>query len=141
MPALSGGIWTQITLPKIILATKSRCLIWLNTATDYSINHAAPWADRGKRIIMRLFDDEVLKIVANIGFPILSFINICLIFHHWKTTDWGCRTFRILMICLPIAFFYKAISKSTGDDAIYAITFGFVPVTMLFAYLVLTEKI
>lgn len=90
---------------------------------------------------MRLFDEEVLKIVANIAFPILSFSNICLIFYHWKTTDWACRIFRILMICFFIALFHEAISESTGDDAINALAFGFVPVTMLIAYSVVTEKI
>lgn len=90
---------------------------------------------------MRVFDEEVLKIVANIAFPILSFSNICLIFYHWKTTDWACRIFRILMICFFIALFHEAISESTGDDAINALAFGFVPVTMLIAYSVVTEKI
>lgn len=90
---------------------------------------------------MGLFDEEVLKIVANIAFPILSFSNICLIFYHWKTTDWACRIFRILMICFFIALFHEAISKSSGDDAINALAFGFVPTSMLVAYLILTEQI
>jgi hypothetical protein len=116
-------------------------LIWLNTATDYSINHAAPLADRGKRKIMELFYNEAMIIVANIAFPILSFLNICLIFHHWETTNWTLRLCRIMITFFIIVLFYEAIFKSTDYDGLKAMAFGYVPVTMLFAYSVLNKKI
>ena len=94
-----------------------------------------------ERKIMRLFDEEALKIVANIAFPILSFSNICLIFFNWQTTNWALRVCRILITCFIVTLFYEAIFKSTAYDALKVMAFGFVPVTMLFAYSVLTEKI
>lgn len=90
---------------------------------------------------MGLFDMEVLKMVAVIFFLICSFTNICLIFHHWKTTNWSLRVCRILITCFIVTLFYEAIFKSTAYDALKVMAFGFVPVTMLFAYSVLTEKI
>ena len=93
------------------------------------------------REVMGLFDMEVLKMVADIFFLICSFTNICLIFYHWKTTNWSLRVFRILMICFIVVLFYEAIFKSPADDALKAIAFGFVPITMLFGYSVVSEKI
>jgi hypothetical protein len=45
------------------------------------------------------------------------------------------------MICFIVVLFYEAIFKSPADDALKAIAFGFVPITMLFGYSVVSEKI
>ena len=90
---------------------------------------------------MGLFDMEVLKMVAVIAFLICSFTNICLIFHHWKTTNLSLIVCRILMICFIFALFYEEIFKSPVYDGLKAIAFGFMPITMLFGYSVVTDKI
>lgn len=90
---------------------------------------------------MGLFDMEVIKFVTIIGFLICFFTNICLIFYHWKTTNWSLRACRILMVFCIVVLFYEAIFKSPADDALKAIAFGFVPITMLFGYSVVSEKI
>lgn len=89
---------------------------------------------------MELFYNEAVRITANIAFPLLSFMNICLIFHHWGTTNWALRVCRILITCFIIALFHEAIFKSTYYDALKA-TAGFTFITMLFAYSVINKKI
>lgn len=75
------------------------------------------------------------NMLVNLGcFLIASVTNIYLLFHYWKTTDWYYKE------CI-VANFYEIISKSPADDAIYAIAFGFVPVTVLFACMVLSGRL